>query len=103
MSERIQLLQLYLDEDPSDPFNLYALALEYRKADISKAIALFCRLLAEHADYVPTYYQLAQTYQQIGEIEKALQTYTAGITVAMRMKDLKTAQELRTAQELLVN
>jgi predicted Zn-dependent protease len=101
MSIRIEQLQLYLDEDPSDPFNLYALALEYRKADLSKAIALFCRLQTEHPDYVPTYYQLAQVYQQIGEIQKARLTYTEGITVAIRMKDLKAVQELRAARELV--
>ena len=29
-SERIKLLEQYLEDDPSDPFNLYALALEYQ-------------------------------------------------------------------------
>ena len=102
MTSRIEQLQAHLEEDPADPFNLYALALEYRKTDTTKAIVLFSRLLELHPDYVPTYYQLAETYQQEGRNTEALETYSAGIAVAQKMGDQKALRELRAAQELLL-
>lgn len=57
-SERIKLLEQYVEDDPNDPFNLYALALEYQKQNPAKAGKLFELLLAKHPDYLPTYYSL---------------------------------------------
>ncbi|HMG92453.1 MAG TPA: hypothetical protein VK589_20485, partial [Chryseolinea sp.] len=72
MASRIQQLEAFVKEDPHDPFNLYALALEYSKSDVRKAVESFNQLLNEHADYVPTYYHLGKLYVDISENEKAL-------------------------------
>lgn len=102
MSSRIQQLEGYVNEDPNDPFNFYALALEYAKSDSRKAIEIFNGLLKSHADYVPTYYQLAKLYVGISENEKALEIFDAGIRIAGEKKDQKAMRELQSArQELL--
>ena len=102
MPTRIQQLVSYVNEDPNDPFNHYALALEYAKSDSLKAIEIFNGLLKSHADYVPTYYQLAKLYVVISENKKALEVFDAGIIIAGEKKDLKALRELQSAkQELL--
>jgi lipoprotein NlpI len=35
---RLEQLHQFLQEDPADPFNLYALAIEYQKTDIPHAL-----------------------------------------------------------------
>lgn len=102
MSHRITQLQQYVNEDPADPFNLYALALEYQKTDEGKALDIFNRLCQEHAEYIPTYYQLGKLHQASGKNEMALQVFERGIEMARKQNDLKALRELQAAkQELL--
>jgi tetratricopeptide (TPR) repeat protein len=102
MASRIQQLEGFAKEDPHDPFNLYALALEYSKSDVRKALEIYNQLLNEHADYVPTYYHLGKLYADISENEKALAVFDAGIKVATDEKNHKALRELQAArQELL--
>lgn len=102
MASRIEQLLEFVSEDPSDPFALYALALEYQKTDEQKAIAIFSQLIQDHTAYLATYYQLAKLYQQGGDSQKALEVYDMGIALASKNNDIKTLQELRAAkQELL--
>ena len=101
MLQRIKLLERFIEEDPSDPFNYYALGLEYAKQDEQKALDIFIRLIGDHRDYLPTYYQLAKLYEQVGQRERALTTYNDGILIAKKQKDFKTQQELAAALEQL--
>ena len=101
MPDRIQLLEQFIAEDPNDPFNYYALGLEYMKKDVNKALDVFKNLVADHADYVATYYQLAKLYEYMGQRTNAVTTYNKGIEISMRQHDLKTLQELRSALEAL--
>ena len=59
---RLDLLYKYLKDDPNDPFNLYAIATEYKRVNPSKAIEYYEKLIRQHPDYLPTYYHLAETY-----------------------------------------
>jgi tetratricopeptide (TPR) repeat protein len=99
MSQRIQLLKKFLEDDPSDPFTLYALALEYVKIDPQKAMDTFHLLLADHGEYLPAYYQLAKLYESRGQQENAAMTYEKGILIAKKQNDLKTLRELASAKE----
>ncbi len=102
MSERLKQLEHFYEEDPQDPFNLYALALEYQKHDQAKAITFFERLLTDHPAYVPSYYHAAKLYEQLGERDKAIQTYEKGIEMARKVNDLKAARELKSAYDELI-
>ena len=104
MASRIQQLEGFVNEDPNDPFNLYALALEHSKADGRKAIDIFNQLLKNHPDYVPTYYQLGKLYIDFSENEKALEVFDSGIRISTDKKDYKALRELQSArQELLTD
>jgi uncharacterized protein HemY len=94
MSDRISHLEHFIRQDPSDPFNYYALGLEYVNRDKHKALGLFQYLMKEHKNYVPTYYQLAKLYEEMGQKENAIQAFNNGILIARQQNDLKTLREL---------
>jgi tetratricopeptide (TPR) repeat protein len=99
---RLEQLQAFFNEDPNDPFNIYALALEYQKTDTQKALDFFNRLIHEHENYIPTYYHLAKLYAELGNREKSRTTFEQGIQKAKQQKDNKALRELQSAhQELL--
>ena len=98
-SDRISQLQQFYEEDSSDPFNIYALALEYLKYDSAKSKSLFESLLTLHGEYLPTYYHAAKLYQETGEKEKAISVFAKGIALARKLNDTKTLRELRSAYD----
>jgi Tfp pilus assembly protein PilF len=93
-----QLEQFYQDE-PEDPFNVYALALEYQKHDQAKACKLFDELLKKHPLYIPSYYHAAKLFETLGLRDKVISTYETGISRAKEANDLKTARELKSAYD----
>ena len=95
------LLQFYID-DPDDPFNVYGVALEYLKTDLSKSREFFMILLEKHSDYLPAYYHAAKLFVSLNEREQALQTFQKGITLAKRTGDSKAARELQSAYDEFV-
>lgn len=94
--DRIQQLEEFLRDDPTDPFNYYALALEYLKHDFQKAYDLFEKLLGQHPNYLPTYYPFAQLLSERQD-KRAEDVYKQGIETARRLNDLKTLKELTSA------
>ena len=102
--QRIVMLQKMLEENPNDPFLLYALALEHRKLDLNQALSWFERLLQQHADYLPTYYHAAALYIDLGQPQEAKLTYQKGIALAQQQQDAHALRELKNAyQNLLVD
>ncbi len=102
MTSRIAQLEQFAEEDPTDPFNLYALGLEYAKTDEGKAVEIFTRLINDHSTYLPTYYHLAKLYQGLDDQANALHVFDLGIDEAKKQHELKTLRELLAAkQELL--
>lgn len=93
-----QLLEFY-QEQPDDPFNVYALALEYLKTDKVKAKEFFELLLSHHEDYIPTYYHAAKLYADLEERERAIATFEKGIRKATKANDNKAARELKSAYD----
>ncbi len=96
---RLKILEQFYTENPNDPFNLYALALEYLHSDASKSAALFDRLLKDHENYLPTYYQAVSLFASQNQLSKALNIGQVGIEKALAAKELKTAGELRSLTE----
>ena len=100
-SDRIAQLEKFYQEDPADPFNAYALALEYLKSHPSKARSLFETLLSEHSGYLPTYYHCAKFFQDHGDRAKTISVYEKGIALAEKTNDAKALRELRSAYDEL--
>ena len=100
--DRLKQLQEFYDEDPVDPFNLYALALEYLKHDPHMSGKLFQDLLDQHPEYLPTYYHAAKLYAELGENKKAISVFESGIALATKLDDTKARRELKSAYDELM-
>ena len=94
--DRIKLLEEFLRDDPEDPFNTYALALEYLKSDQAKASNLFDKLVKQKPDYIPTYYPFAQLLAEKQD-DRTESIFKQGIETARRLNDSKAFKELNSA------
>jgi hypothetical protein len=97
--DRISQLEAFAKEDPGDPFNHYALALEYLKADATKALAQFEDLLKFHPDYLPTYYPFAHLLIDMKQDVKGEEIFKLGIEKARLLGEMKTLRELQKAYD----
>ena len=93
----LQNLLAFYEEDPNDPFNIYALAIEYLKSDLAKSEHFFDLLLTSYPEYLPTYYHAAAFFAGEDNLEKAEQIYIKGIALALNQRNTKTHQELLRA------
>jgi len=94
---RLEQLFEFLQEDPQDPFNWYAVATEYLKTDLQAALQYYEKLLNEHENYVPTYYHAARLYAQLGFSEKAQTTFQKGIRISQQQGNRNAHRELQNA------
>ena len=92
---RLEQLRQFVADDPADPFNTYALALECLKTDVGEATTLFLGLLQTHPDYLPTYYQAAILLASTGKPAEALKIAEQGMALAQAKNDLKARRELQ--------
>jgi tetratricopeptide (TPR) repeat protein len=100
MTNRLEQLLRFYEEDPNDPFNIYGLALEYLKTDPPKSRKLFDTLLEMHPEYLPAYYHAARLYATTDR-DAALEIYERGIQLAKKINDLKALRELQSAYQEL--
>jgi len=98
---RLEQLAQFLQEEPDDPFNIYALALEYQKTDATKAKALFDELLEKHPAYIPTYYHAGNLYIALERIDDAIVIFEKGISEARKQNALKALRELQAVYDEL--
>ena len=94
---RIDLLEKFISEDPSDPFNYYALALEYIQTNPVKAAELFEVVLINYPEYLPVYYTAGTFYAEQANDLKAQEILNKGIELAKRKSDFKALRELQSA------
>lgn len=96
--DRLNALLSFLDEDPNDPFTMFALAREYAKrGDQDQALRFYESLVRDHPKYVGTYLHLGNLYRSVGRTEDSLAAYEAGIAVAGEVSDLHAKAELQDA------
>jgi Tfp pilus assembly protein PilF len=97
MMSRIEHLEAFVKEDPHDPFNHYALALEYLKVNTKQALVQFENLVKEHPDYLPTYYPFAHLLIEMKQPARGELMFQSGIDQARKAGDVKTLRELQAA------
>ncbi len=90
-----------MKETPEDPFLKYCLALEYVKNQDKLAQDYFEDLLANHPDYLATYYSAGKYYESLDDFDQAEELFEKGIVLAKKLGDTKAAGELQTALDLL--
>ena len=102
-SKRLELLKGFAEQDPEDPFNWYAIAMEYTQEAPSKALELFRDIVEKFPDYLPTYYQYGVIASQLSGIDAALQILDEGIRLAMKQNEIKSLNELRNFRNELAD
>ncbi|MCB0706978.1 MAG: hypothetical protein KDC34_16800 [Saprospiraceae bacterium] len=99
MSSRLEKLQAFLQENPTDAFLIFALAKEFEKTgDQSRAAAQYEKLVREIPDYVGTYYHFGKLLESMGQAEQAIQMYQAGMEIAKTQGDQHAFSELAGAK-----
>lgn len=94
---RIMQLEKFLQEDPTDPFTKYALALEHIDSQKEKSLEFFEDLLKNHSDYIGTYYHAAALYAEMNNRERAETIYQQGIEMAKQLQEAHALKELQSA------
>lgn len=97
---RLINLESFLKSEPDDPFNWYAVAMEYKSLDIVKCKQHLDHLLTHFPDYLATYYQLGEIFMEESNKDAAELVLNKGIELAKVQKDSNTLREL---QNLLNN
>ncbi len=92
---RIKYLQEEIEKFPEDPFNYYALALEYIKNEPLKSLDLFRKILNKFPEYLPVYYQAANFFFDNGDYLTANTLFTEGIALAEKQENVKATRELK--------
>ena len=101
-STRLDILKSMVEQNPTDSFARYGLAMEYRNTGLLEAaIAEFRALMAANPDYAPAFFHAGQTLERLGRIEDARQVYLQGIEVTTRSGDQHARTEMQGALDLL--
>ena len=99
---RLAQLEALLIKDPDDPFLLYGIALEHKKAGrLDEALAWLEKTLAADAAYCYAYYQQGQIHEALGDTSAASAAYQRGISAARGAGDAHAAGEMQIALDLL--
>jgi Flp pilus assembly protein TadD len=101
-STRLETLKSMVEQNPTDTFARYGLAMELRNTgDLPGAVAEFRTLMATHPDYTPAYYHGGQTLERMGQLDEAREVYTNGIDACIRSGNQHARSEMQAALDLL--
>jgi len=94
-TNRLQMLTQFLEQNPSDAFARYGLAMEYSKAGQTEtALEQFNKLLELHPDYTNGYFMAAQTLERSGRTAEAKKMLENGIEAAKRTSNKHALSEM---------
>lgn len=96
---RIHQLLEWLESEPHDAFNLYALAMEYKEEMPEKAIEYLVQIYKTQPSYTAIYYHLAELYNVLKNKEKAEEVYKIGIQICREQKEQHALAELQNAYQ----
>lgn len=94
-SERLKQLERFVQEEPEDPFNHYALALEWLKSDRHQAAEMLATIIAKFPDYLASYYTVANLEMENDNPAKAQHWAEQGVAIAKRQQNAKALRELQ--------
>ncbi|MDA0315558.1 MAG: tetratricopeptide repeat protein [Bacteroidetes bacterium] len=97
--DRIELLKGYCIEEPQNPFNYYALALEFREFEKAAAADLFNYVVTNFPNYLPVFFPAAHFFFENGDLIKAKKIFESGIELADTLQDEKAKKELTNAYQ----
>ena len=95
---RMRQLQQMLQRQPDDPFLLYGMAMEHKKAgDAGQALGFFARVLQRDPNYCYAHYQRALVHESLGDVEAARRSLRDGLKAADRAADAHARSEIEAA------
>jgi predicted Zn-dependent protease len=98
--DRIALLTQVLEQNPSDAFARYGLAMAHLgDGNVDTALTEFNTLLQHNPDYVPAYHMAAQTLAKQGRTDEALEQLHSGIAAANRTGNQHALAEMEALRE----
>jgi Tfp pilus assembly protein PilF len=101
-TNRLEMLEQMVSQDPNNTFARYGLAIEYANSgDWARAVVEFRTLLQHDENYAAAYYHAGQALEKMGELEQARTMYEQGIEASTRKGDLHTRSEIEAALSLL--
>lgn len=93
---RITQLEKMLDENPDDPFIIYALAREYEQASITmQALLMYEHLINDFPEYIATYYHYARVLFQAGNRPEAIRLLEKGIETGKKLGEHHPVSEMQ--------
>ena len=96
--DRLEQLSIFLAEDPTDAFTLFALAQEHTKrGDLEVARETYERLVSVAPEYTGTYYHLGMLHRKLGREKEAAAVFECGIAVSRAQRAWKDLSELQDA------
>ncbi len=99
--DRKEFIKNEINQDPTDPFNHYLLAIEFQKeGSIKESFDLFEEIITQFPDYVATYYTYANALLASEEEDKAEKIIRKGIEEAEKKGAAKALKELKQLLEL---
>lgn len=94
--DKIAGLREILEQDPTNAFARYGLAMELGgQGQTDAAVAEFDRLRADHPDYVAGYFMAAQTLARARRADEAKQRLNDGIVCARRTGNQHAQREMQ--------
>lgn len=94
--DKLGSLKEILEQDPTNAFARYGLAMEYAgRGDTAAALAEFDRLLKDHPEYTAGYFMSAQTLAKAGRDAEAKQRLVDGIASARRSGNQHAQREMQ--------
>ena len=101
-STRLQTLKSMVEQNPTDSFARYGLAMEYRNlGDLEAAMGEFRALMASHPDYSPAYYHGGMTLERMGLLDEARTVYQEGLEATIRTGNAHARSEMQAALDML--
>ncbi len=96
MRNRLEVLEQFVEKNPTDAFSRYGLAMEYASLGRGEeALAHFRQLIETHPNYSAGYYQWANLLIRLGRKEEVRPVIQAGLDATRRSGDSHTFSELQ--------
>src|SRR3981189_3234566 len=94
--DKIALLTQILEQNPTDAFARYGLAMAYTaENNTDQALTEFSTLIQHNPDYVPAYQMSAQTLAKLHRSEEAIALLKEGLAAAQRTHNAHAASEMQ--------
>ncbi len=93
---RLSELETLLDQNPDDPFIIFALAREYQQNMATmQALLMYEHLVTDHPAYVATYYHYAKLLFTLGNRNEAINLLEKGVVQGLAVKDMHAVSEMK--------